>query len=95
MVVRVLDHVRTASSYEDGAVIFRLLVDAMRANRNTTISFQGITAVPSAFINAAIVRLLEEFPYDTVRAQLRVSDSTRQINELIKSRLEFVANSIA
>jgi len=92
MVVRILDHVRSASSYEDGDVVYRLLIDDLTAGREVAVSFAGVTSVPSAFINGAFVRLLETIPFDVVRSKLKILDSTRQINDLLRSRFEFVAD---
>ena len=37
---------------------------------------------------AAFVALLDHFPYAEVKARLRVIESTRQINDVIKTRLD-------
>jgi len=95
MVVRILDHVAHASTYEDGDRIFRLIAPELVAGREVAVSFDGVHAVPSAFINGAFVRLLETLPFSTVRSKLKILDSTRQINELIRSRFEFVSDPAA
>lgn len=92
MVVRVIEHVASASSYDDGEVIFRLLLDPVRMGQKVEVDFSGITSVPSAFVNSAFVRLLEHVSFEQVRATLTFVQSTRQINELIRSRFEFVAH---
>ncbi len=89
--VRVLDHVEHASTYEDGAVIYSLLESAVKTNTQIELSFDGILAVPSAFVNATIVKLLEIAPLSVVQESIRIVDSTRQINELIRQRVRFVA----
>ena len=90
MVIRILDYVKNASTYEDGDVIFKKILSEIRQDRAVTISFKGISSVPSAFVNAAFIRLLEDFPFEKIRKYLRFSDSTKHINELIKSRFDFV-----
>lgn len=90
MVVNIIEHVTTASSYEDGEVIFRILLDPVRRGERVEVDFSGITSVPSAFVNSAFVQLLEHVSFDQVRATLTFRQSTRQINDLIKSRFEFV-----
>jgi hypothetical protein len=89
MVIRITDHVRTFSTYADGEVIHRLIAKELRARRNVTLSFSGIKSIPSAFVNAALVKLLEEFEFDYVRSRLSIVDSTRQINRLIRDRFYF------
>ncbi|CAZ87328.1 hypothetical protein THI_3664 [Thiomonas arsenitoxydans] len=85
-----MDHVRTASSYEDGDVIFRLILPPVMEGQRVEVDFTGITSVPSAFVNAAFVRLLEQVSLERAREVLTFVQSTRQINELIRSRFEFV-----
>lgn len=93
MVVKVAEHIRSASSYEDGEVIFRLILPAVQAGEEVLVDFSGITSVPSAFVNSAFIRLLEHVPFSQVKSTLAFTQSTRQINQLIRSRFEFVAQS--
>lgn len=89
MVIRILDHVPTASTYEDGEVIYRLLRERLDKGEAATISFEGIPSVSSAFVNSAFIRLLETLPFDRIRSNLRIVNSTKYINDLIRSRFEF------
>jgi hypothetical protein len=89
VVIRILDHVQTYSTYEDGEVIYRLIAEELRAGRAVTLSFSGIKSIPSAFVNAALVKLIEEFDFDYIRSRLKIVESTRQINRLIKDRFYF------
>lgn len=91
MVIRILDHVQTASTYDDGEVIFHLLKDELERGQDASLSFDGIRSVPSAFVNSALVRLLEVLPFEQVKSHLRIEDSTRSINELVRSRFEFAS----
>jgi hypothetical protein len=90
--IRIADHVEYASSYTDGQAIFDLVAPAILAGDRVELSFAGFGAVPSAFINAAIVQLLELVPMERIREQLQIKDSTKYINELIKRRLDFVSS---
>lgn len=92
MVIRIIDHVQTHSTYKDGEVIYRLVRDALRAGDVVTLSFAEIKSIPSAFVNAALVKLLEEFKLDYIQSRLKIVDSTRHINRLIKDRFYFAAN---
>lgn len=93
MVVRILDHVASYATYADGEVIYRLLATEIRGRRDVALSFDGIKAISSSFVNSALVRLLEEFSFDDIRRHLRIIDSTRQINRLVKDRFEFAAEN--
>jgi STAS-like domain of unknown function (DUF4325) len=95
MEVRVTELVRTASSYEDGGVIFRLILPAVQTGEKVVVDFSGITSVPSAFVNSAFVQLLEHVSFTEVKRTLSFVQSTRQINQLIKSRFDFVAHQAA
>lgn len=91
MDIKLLDYVATCSTYSDGEVIYNLIAPEIVRGKNVNLSFKGVSAVPSAFINASIVRLVESTSLDNVRRHLKISDSTRQINELILSRFEFLS----
>ena len=95
MEVKVAERVRNASSYEDGEVIFRLILPAIEAGEEVVVDFSGITSVPSAFVNSAFVRLLEHVSFAQVKRTLSFVQSTRQINQLIRSRFDFVAHKAA
>lgn len=89
--IRIRDYVEQASSYDDGQVIYQLIADGLRSNETVEVSFDGFNAVPSAFINAAFVQLLEVTPIEKLREKLKISDSTKFINELIRARFDFVS----
>ena len=90
MVIEILDYVKQASTYEDGEIIYTLISDAIRKNEKVILSFNQIPSVPSAFINSAILRLLEEFTFEKIRENVVFTNTTKHINDLIKSRFEFV-----
>lgn len=94
MDIKLLDYVATCSTYSDGEVIYDLIAQEIACGKDVTLSFRGVSAVPSAFINASIVRLVESTSLDNVRSHLKISDSTRQINELILSRFEFLSKTL-
>ena len=91
--IRIRDHVARASTYDDGDVIFRLMLDQLMAGENVNVSFDGITSVPSAFLNASFVRLLERVSFDEMRQKVSIKDSTKSINDLLRRRLEFAAHA--
>lgn len=93
VVIRIHDHTPTASTYADGQTIFSLIRPKIEQGESVELSFDGILAVPSAFINAAVIQLVEHVPASQIRANLKITDSTKAINELIRSRLAFVMNA--
>ncbi|MNY30357.1 hypothetical protein D3C86_1644630 [compost metagenome] len=66
---------------------------AVLAGEKVVVDFSGITSVPSAFVNSAFIRLLEHVTFRQVRDTLSFVQSTRQINQLIRSRFDFVAHN--
>lgn len=93
--IEILKHVESASSYEDGGKIFALLKSNLEKNQIIELSFIGISSVPSAFINSAIIQLLEHFDFEKIRSNLKFTHTTKHINELIKSRFEFSTKNIS
>lgn len=91
--IRILDHVRNCSSYEDGNVIFELIAPRVQKGESVVLSFEGVSAVPSSFINAAIVRLAESVPIAEIRKHLWLKNTTRQINEMVKMRFDHLASA--
>lgn len=87
--IRILDVVTTASTYEDGEAVCNKLLEQIDAGHPVSVSFDGIQAVPSAFVNAAFLKLLETHSFEEIRRLLKIRDSTRHINELVRSRFEF------
>lgn len=91
VLVRVKDHVQYAYTYEEGQVIYELIEPAIARGDAVTVSFDGLKAVPSSFINASILQLADRFSIDHIRTHLQIADSTRFINELIKRGFQTAA----
>jgi hypothetical protein len=91
--IRIKDHTTTASTYADGQAIFALLHPSIERGEVVELSFDGFLAVPSAFINAAVIQLVEHVPPSAIRAKLRITDSTKAINEMIRTRMAFVESN--
>lgn len=90
MVIKIIDYVDKPSTYDDGQMVYNVISQMLEKGEKVVVSFSGIASVPSAFVNSAFIRLLEEFSYDEIKSLLVITDSTRHINELIKSRFDFV-----
>lgn len=88
MVIRILDIVPGANTSEQGACVFDILQKALGTPGSVVVSFDGVQTATSSFVHAAFVALLDHFSYGDLKARLKVTDSTRQINEMIKARLE-------
>ncbi|SRR5260221_10883474 len=93
MVIRILDHIKTYSSYDDGEIIYRLIAKEFDAGRDAEVSFDGIKSISSAFANSALIRLVEKYPFEQIKSRLHIVDSTRQINRLVRDRFAFATST--
>jgi hypothetical protein len=87
--VRVIDIITAADTADQGSVVYtRLREELARADAQVTVSFEGVQTATSSFVNVAFVQLLSDFPMADIRHRLRVVESTRQINEMIRTQME-------
>lgn len=91
MVIQVHDLVAGADTADQGNIVFSYLHAAMKTGAPFVVSFDRIQTATSSFVNAAFVRLLNDFSFGDIKKQMRVVDSTRQINQMIRTRLERAA----
>lgn len=84
-----------ADTAEQGAAVHKSLQAALSRPGPIDVDFQGITTATSSFTNLAFVQLLKKWRLEEIKRRLRVVNSTRQINEMIKSRLEREGNNAA
>jgi hypothetical protein len=92
MAVNVLNLVPDCYSWRNGDIVRRYLHEELAAGRSVTLSFEGVKDVPSSFVNAAFVPLIDHFGLPYLKSHLFVVRSNRQINDMIKHRLEFEAS---
>ncbi len=74
---------------EDGAKLFAALAEKLRRREKISVSFEGVDTIPSSFVNAAFIALLEEFSFEVIKNSIQFSKTTRQINEMIRSRFAY------
>jgi hypothetical protein len=87
MVIQVRDLVPHCRSWADGDVIGCEIKRALDDDKRAIISFDGVDDVPSSFVNAAFVSLLDKYSLHFIKHHVIVRNSTAQINSLIKRRL--------
>tara|TARA_R110000782_G_scaffold152545_3_gene245126 strand:- start:1076 stop:1375 length:300 start_codon:yes stop_codon:yes gene_type:complete len=92
MVIYVLDIVDQCVTYEDGVRVQSCIVNILSQGGDATVSFAGVNAVPSSFVKGAFVDLLNRYSIGFIRTHLRVTDSTRQINAMIKDRFDYAVS---
>ncbi|MGQ3736879.1 STAS-like domain-containing protein [Bacillus sp. Fil] len=90
--INVLDHVARCYSNDDGKIIQDLIRKAFAQNEKVVVSFNGVTALNSSFVNTAFIELLNDYEFTFIRKYLGFSNSTTQINTIIKNRFNFEVN---
>jgi hypothetical protein len=95
MVIKVVDVVAAANTGDQGYSLYLVLRSAMSNSDVVVLSFEGVPVATSSFVNAAFVSLLDEFSFPNIKAKLRVVQSTKQINDLIRARLAREAGKLA
>jgi hypothetical protein len=84
MVITALDHVPHCYSTADGLEIARLLRRQLSAGKPVILSLAGVSDIPSSFVNAAFVSLLNNFDADWLRANLSIVDASHQAAEMVR-----------
>jgi hypothetical protein len=86
VVVRVFDVIGTslAVSSDDGQKVFDKVAPLLHQGFKVRLSFDKIETVISAFLNAAIGQLYNEFPEDKVRELFNVRDASPEDLALLK-----------
>jgi STAS-like domain of unknown function (DUF4325) len=95
MVIRILDIVPGADTAEQGALVYSRLQSAFAESGTVTVSFDGLNIATSSFVASAFLPLLEQHSFDDLKRRMHVINSTRQINQQIKSRLKREAATAA
>jgi hypothetical protein len=88
MVIHVRSLVPGADTADQGIQLFPHIRDALKTEQQIVISFEGIQTATSSFVRTAFVVLLKDIPFNELKSRMRIVDSTRQINQMIKTRLE-------
>jgi STAS-like domain of unknown function (DUF4325) len=89
--IQIHDLVAGGNTADQGSTIRPHLYSAMAAGVPFVVSFAQVQTATSSFVNASFVPLLEDFSLGDIKGLMRVTDSTRQINQMIKTRLERAA----
>lgn len=84
MVVRALDHVAQCYSAADGAVVAAAIRGALKHESRVTLSFDGVSDVPSSFINAALVTFLDGHSLDWIKRHIAIVNVSGQTADMIR-----------
>lgn len=84
VVIEVIRTTCSADTTSQGEALRASLERAMREHKDITLSFSGISAVTSSFINASLLPILDTMAFDEFKARIKIVNSTRLINDIIK-----------
>lgn len=84
MVITILDHVPHCYTARDGAIIHDIIDRGFRSGEKVTLSFSGVTDVPSSFINAALVPFVQDQGLGWVKSNLVITGVTQQVAAMIR-----------
>lgn len=87
--IKVQDHVQQCFSANDGEKIAMLIKAEFAKGNKVVLSFTGIDDATSSFVNTAFIGLLNLYTPSFVKENLKIIDSTPNINELILKRFRF------
>lgn len=90
--LRIKDLVDQVYSNADGMIVYNELKEQFGSSNQVTVSFDEIGALNSSFVNSAFIELLKDYDFKYIKNNLRFVDSTKQINDMIKSRFAFEIN---
>ena len=93
MVIRALDLVPQCYNWADGDVIYHAIDDLLHRGYSVTVSFEGVDTLPSSFVNAAFIPLLDKYSFGDIKSRLRFINTNSQINDMIKRRFAFETSS--
>lgn len=86
-VIRVHDICGAADTGPQGDKLYCAIVLELAHSDQITISFAGIDTATSSFVNASLFRLLTNVSLDDIKKRVKIINSSRQINDMIKRRL--------
>ncbi|MGE4471058.1 MAG: STAS-like domain-containing protein [Desulfovibrio sp.] len=90
--IKITDHLNRWLTNEDGAVIFEQIRPYLEKDEPVVVSFEGVSSVPTSFVNSAFLELLVSFPFSKIKEKLTFVHTNRQINAIINKRFQFVVN---
>ncbi|MFV8825722.1 STAS-like domain-containing protein [Thauera sp. WH-2] len=74
---------------EDGDKIHQHIYPLLKKGELVELSFKGIDVIPSSFANTALISLLEHFDFEYLKTHLFFKETSRQINDMIRTRFSF------
>lgn len=89
VILKVTSIAKKAYTFEDGQIVYTKIHEAFEKGDGVILSFEGVDSIPSSFANGCFVKLLETYGMQRIKSSLKIENSTKQINGMIKARLDF------
>lgn len=89
MDIVILDIVKQCYSQSDGQKVYDYIYKFVEKEQKINVSFERVDAVPSSFVNSAFIQLLEHFDFEQIKRNISFTNTSPQINEMIKKRFKF------
>lgn len=90
--IKIINKVPTYSTFENGSTVYFAIRNELANGNNIVLSFEGIAGVPSSFVNGLFNKLIEEIGIDGIKQRIRITHSTRMINDMLKRKFALAAN---
>lgn len=87
MVIRVHEICGAADTASQGETLYRNLLDALQCDSQVVVSFVNVHTATSSFVNTSFVQLLRQLSLEEIKRRIKIVESTRQINDMIRRRL--------
>jgi len=85
--IRVQEICGAGDTGPQGEQLYNAILSELAQHDQIAISFAGIDTATSSFVNASLFRLLSNISLDEIKRRVKIIDSSRQINDMIKRRL--------
>lgn len=89
VIIKILDYIDRWHTSDDGQQLFDIIKPLSDQNKQVKVSFKEVSGVPSSFVNAAFVQLLDYFSFDYIKSHLFFIDTAKATNDVIRKRFRF------
>jgi hypothetical protein len=88
MVIHVKNLAGGADTQDQGTALLKAVRDAIASKGEAIVSFDGVDIATSSFVNASFIALLSDIDVGEMKKRVRVVRASRQIGDMIRTRVE-------
>ena len=78
----------SATTSEDGEIIFRMITIAFKNNKDVILDFNNINLIASVFLNASIGQLYNDYDGAYLKKHLKIENMQNEDKEILKDVIE-------